>query len=396
MVNGARAATKRGRTMGEKIKIGISRLPRFLACGQSVAAPEDTGEPAINPTGPAAAMGRAVHEHMAHRVLGDDDATTNFAERYGVDQEEYDALCRRGDYLWETLLPNHPQAFPEHGVSVSIGEEIELQGVIDVCAIAGKVACIIDWKTGRSDRDPWAQLAGYGLAVARTLGREIEEVRLSVGNIRTGVAEPPERFTAADLDAFEAEILTAVRRRNTYVPGDHCQGCRRQFTCQAHLEMGRAAVAMLTATDAERIAETIPQLAADAKLPDLLAACSLAEKVAKVARSEVRRYVDANDRRVVQGDREIVLAERMRKKVASVSLAWPVLKEWLGSQMHEAVTISLTTAQDIVGSLAERGQKGKAKAALLAALNAAGAVDEIPYDVTTVRKIKEGATNGTD
>jgi hypothetical protein len=311
---------------------------------------------------------------MRIRVRGDAPDCVDLSEQWACDLDDLGFLYRRTSEIWTQIAPSFPDPLTEREMRCEIEGGIEIVGHVDVLSIMSTEVRVLDWKSGRRESDYWPQLGAYALLAARGTG--IDEAVCTIAWARSGSVET-RRFTRNDLREFEARIFNAFGRGLAYTLGDHCTFCGARYRCPAQLERASAAVAVLRGAGADPVAY-VSTLAERGQLPEFWAAASQIEKLVAAARGAARCQVEQAGGELRQGSKIMRLAPRERR-VLDTATAWPVLADILNGSLAEAVTISLSKAQDVYARTFSRGGKGKAKADLTEKLEAAGAITREPY-----------------
>lgn len=343
--------------------VRCSSLPLVSACS---AARVDDGLAIEGPRGPAD-LGTAFHEIMRDVVDGRETDVDAVAAAAQVDRRELWGLVAWASSLWDDRLAAwFPGARTELELAGTLGGRVVLTGHLDVGAVVGAEARVLDWKTGRRDADPGQQLRGYAWLMLQT-SPELE---------RATVVKLDVRHRYADVRTYSREELAAWAgwmadhlADDCFRPGPHCGLCPRASACPAHWANVRAGIASFDMLDAAVATGSVASLTAE----NLASAVETARAVAKLA----ERFVDAA--------RAVVVAEggklgRLRvieqeERPIDAARAWPVLLDTLGlDTLLSCASVSKTKVLDAVRAAAGRGGKKQAAADLMERLAAAEAV----------------------
>jgi hypothetical protein len=380
----------------QSLHIRASSVPLLLKCGQSI-----RGEIAVKERAEAAIVGTIVHHLLADYVFpdGTDIAPEELCERHEVDSEEPLRLLAYGRQAWDTLKKKHPVPVVEKQLQITLedgagGEPLPeaqrkagfsrapnlltITGTADVLAMTQDECRVVDWKSGRVRSDHWAQLATYGLLGAHAMG--VQRATVTLVWLRYGEYET--RHLDSEALAYHADQIRAAVASREFVIGEHCTYCPRRATCPAAIAETQHAIEVLTRKPEYVVAD----LAKAGALPELLRNCTWAAAAAKKAREAVKRYV-AEQGEVKQNGQVMYLKETYRRRVLPRA-GWNILRDTLGEDLDRAVKVTLGEAQKIVAERSRRGDKGKAKARLMEALEDAGAVEREAYQVLSVKEDK--------
>ena len=369
--------------------IRCSALPRILRCPASAQAPGLD----IESTSEASAMGTAAHEFYARMVreaLDDVPDLTELAQKHRVDQGELTMLAWGGLRIWRQLRLGIREAATELPLytahvtpSISVEGEVDarvdflLKGTADLVGTAASGPLVVlDWKTGYKDIGYWDQLRGYA-SMARSNRanneppEEVDQVLAIVAWTRLGVHEVVP-FDAAELEALGADVRRALASPFKHGPSETtCAYCPRARDCEARRALLAAAGQdMLACMGGEHGNAITP-----ARLAGLYSQSRMVKRALEAYEATLKAALDAAPEGLpVEGGR-LVLREGSRK---TVYWAPEVLGKYMFPEAIDALrpTIGKGELEDAIAAGAPRGQKGKAKAEVLEALAAAGAVEE--------------------
>jgi hypothetical protein len=241
----------------EMLTYRASELPRLSTCPASA---QRVALPLVS-DGPEARLGTAVHEALAswitHKPLSGD-----LASKYQVDAGEIEQLCRLGEAQWSTLVSWFPE--PETEVLMEYYQPkggILLTGHADIKSLVRtgnyrvQEVRILDWKTGRREVDPTAQLKGYAWLAFHT-HLEAERVYVNTVRLREKSSEGC-YYEFAELEDWWLALMESLRAQ-TYNPGPSCRFCPRRLECPAKQEYFRDMVECV----AESFNEPMPAIPA--------------------------------------------------------------------------------------------------------------------------------------
>jgi hypothetical protein len=366
------------------VTIRASSTPRILACNASLHAPGER----INPDSPEARLGSAGHviyETLPTTGQPDWDRIPGVAKEYRVGEEDLRILAAQAKKLWESPLPGWNgtmgeifcEAITEHQMQVDLGEGVTLTGSPDLLFDHGDSIYVIDWKTGRVDRDYRAQLASYALLAAD--GGAFVTAHVIVAWVRDGETEQ-HLWTWNELQEHRKALVKAAQPYSwdgTYRPGDHCAYCPIEASCTARTAMVRADIGAMLDSDADSFGALEP-----AAQVELVEKARAVEKLCKRIVSAARAHVIEHG--TVEGDgRSLVISEVERSSV-DTGKAMPVLRYYVhATRLGECLTMKVSAAKKAVGEGANRGKKGETIKAFLADLEAHGALTK-----TITRKLE--------
>ena len=383
--------------MSESVHIRCSALPRVFACPASLAKPDVLIDGDSDP----ARLGRAVHAAIASWIgTGgtDADAVDAACDECGVDlagRDDAHWLARNAWRFWASIAPHCAPPQLEFAVEAE-GPNFRLTGTADLVTFRDDGDLVVyDWKSGRLEPDMLNQLKGYAWAAIQAIRPDDlpERFHLAVVWLRDNTRDMRE-FTLADIRQWATGLSEKVK---DYQAGNAaytddvswCHYCPLAATCEGRAALLQGAAAMFPAVaDSKEIA---PLTAEDiVRLTPQAAALEKALQAFKDARKakliELGGSVDCGD------GSEIALVEAKRDTVRFAE-AVPVLMEALALSHDEtitliadAVTVQKKALEDAVCKDAPRGQKSKAKAALMAMLREAGAIRTATFDSVRVRK----------
>lgn len=353
------------------MRLRCSSLPLFLKCGQSIG-----GLLNVNEWHQESNLGTAVHAALARHLSGVPVDVAAIALLYGVDEGEMGYLYSQGLRAWAEIEPKGGKVFPEISFAlVDEGSSVHVTGTADVVVeLEGGGLEVVDWKTGRRDADCREQVLGY-CALALDSYRHAEWVTARVVWLRTLEAEIY-TLRRSELDLWKTRLALQVQDL-AYRPGPHCTHCPRRYECEARIQMSTAALAVL-GSERGKLLRALPpdeQVNLYRRAKDVI---DLAYRVI----DQVKEL--AGEAPIVGHGVRLEMVDEQRRSL-NAAAAWPTLQEHLSENaLADAVSVSITKVQDAVAAGAPKGQGASRKRALMAALEAAGAVGS-----TTIRKLTE-------
>lgn len=319
-----------------------------------------------------ARMGTAVHDSQARYILaGEMIGAEALGSIHGVDDtDEMGPLLWKGRKAWDEISSAFPNPMVERAMEMDLGDGHKLTGHVDVMSYVEEEdeLRVLDWKTGRKQRDFLAQLMAYSLlAIAGRGGVMPKAITCTVVWLRDGALETV-RIMPEQLTAFLSDLTSAVRmvEGKGYRVGDYCENCPRHHDCPARTALVRSSIREIADIDANTI------LALGDRLPMVYAGVKCAEGACKAFRDALRELASKGP--VTAGGKVYELNE-IQKRIVDPLTAWPVLSGHLTeAELAPAVKISLTALMDAVAAKAPARGKGRAKIALTEQLEAAGAI----------------------
>lgn len=357
--------------------IRCSRLPLAWACAPSLEVPEVR----INTADEPAELGNAAHRYLASHVLGRDLDIPTLAREHGADADELAMLCHQGRKAWQNLSRHFDTAdtetLTEQTVAGFLADGEATEGTADVLARSGRTAIVLDWKSGRVDRDHTHQVRGYALGAVAHFGRDlIDEAIVIVVWLREGVWDI-ERLSVDQLDSWSSEFSRRLANgRGTFNPGGHCDHCGRAAECPGRRAMVRGAFADMSIEGAPVIHWWTPQTR-HLLGPDIGTAYSkikLVQRACETFQETVKADVIANGPLPIGGGRELAITT-IKKRELDATKARPVLAKWLTPEQIDVNTkISVSGCEDDAAALAGKGKGAGTRRDMAAALTEVGAV----------------------
>lgn len=345
------------------ITIRCSSLPLLFACRPAL-----EGDLRIDERNEAADLGSAAHEAMEAIVGGVRPNLDAIAQRWSCNRDELGRLAWYGAKSWEELAPSFPDPETEVEVMATFGD-VRLTGHVDLRAHpADTDANVVDFKTGRVDRDYYHQLAGYGSCVLK-INPQLERVVVSIVWLRDQTIETYVIDRAVS-DQWIARLGTQLSRTQ-FVTGDHCRHCPRSHSCPAVQAKAAEGIAILTGEPRLSL-EGLPS----ADVVALYRRARLVEKVAESMVASIRLHVIQHGPQDSGDGTALQVVEENGGRDIDVGKAWDIIQARLpdADAMSSVLRVSATALDEAVVKAAGRGKGADAKRALAAELAAAGAV----------------------
>lgn len=365
------------------IKCRPSSMPRAFHCPSSLA----LAKAPVRISSDESDLGHATHVALAYVAHSEEPDLDSIARTHGIDKDDLEPMVAYGRKAWGDIGKYFPSVMTEKELDSDLGNgTTDLMG----CVTSDKedeighrhdlTITIGDWKSGRNRREYRRQMQAYAYAARYSLGMpdsgKITAITVWLRFFEIDVLQ----FTDADLDNFRAEFVALTHNiGKAYAPGEYCVGCQRAHECPARDNFLRSAqTALVSATEdgiaPARLAELYPQAQA---LEKMLEAYRVALKLAL-----------ASGPLPIGGGKQIELVEA-RRCIIDPLIARPVLTAngFSDADIAQATTISKGTLETIIGDRAPRGMKGKNQAALIHALEGAGAITLQTYTKLQQTKI---------
>lgn len=352
------------------MKLRCSKLPLAFACPGSIR--PEPGEILIDHANEYAALGSAVHEVLAGMVMasnGDGPDTRAVAMKYGADPDELARLVGYGLHAWRALAQYYPDPETEIDMEYS-GEGFLLAGHIDLGSPGEDWVNFLDWKSGFKRADYFHQLMGYA-RLSTAFFPNVKTVRATVVWLRDW-SQDTMLVTAVDVAKWEEELIArVVHWDGIYSAGAHCQYCPRFSSCPARQALVQSALVEIGAEGPAVSPAAMPEIVRMYREGKLSVVQGLLDQIDHI----IRDYIQAVGPIDLGNGRELALVGERRDTIDPLK-AWAVMSEHLtNDELAPCLKVSKTALLDAVADLAGKGQKGKAKAALMEELTAAGAVN---------------------
>jgi hypothetical protein len=348
-------------------------MPRAFDCPSSLAL---AVAPVRIPTD-ASDLGTAAHVALALVVRGEEPDLVSIARSHGVDKDDLEPMVAYGRKTWAEIGHHFP------GVMVEASVESDItSGTIDLLSrvAPNELITIGDWKSGRNQRQYRHQMASYAYATRAAFGMP-KSGRITAVIVWLRFCEVEVlQFTDADLDAFRSEFLDL--RRNigkAYAPGEHCSGCQRAHECPARDAFLRSAQTSMVSANTDGI---LPS-----KLAELYPLAKSLEKMIEAYHTALKLALVDGPLPIGNG-KQIELVESHRA-IIDVGTARPVLAAngFSAEDIDHATSMAKGKIEAIAGDRAPRGMKGHHQAAIIRALDQAGAITQTSFSKLQQKKI---------
>jgi len=351
------------RLMADKPTIRCSSLPILDKCLGMMGA-----DLSINVEQAVTTMGTDIHAYGAKMIRdGEPPEITSTDPEFGF-------LAASARQAWDDLREFFPAPHVEQRLEAVLPNFL-LAGHPDVfnASIAGGAVCVADFKSGyKTDADVLPQLMGYAyLILAKHPDCRSGQVRLIVIWLRDRDIQEW-TFTAAQVKDY----VRSLHRRagqwsgKSFTAGEHCQYCPRFYDCPARHQLARSAASDLLALDIEAAtrAELAPRMVA------LYSRFQMLGRQLKGFQKWLHEDLAKNGPMDCRDGRVLQLGKRARTSM-DVAKAWPVLRGALDDdELAKCMSITKTKLLAAVAAKSAPRMKGKDKAALMLALEEAGAI----------------------
>lgn len=331
--------------------IHVSQLPLLARCNGALS----LEGPSVRYDDDSAGVGKAVHAAAAAIVNGQEPP----------EGSPYIGTLKA---MWAELWPTMPGATAaEAGMRKDFGD-FHVVGKADVLSLGANENCIIDWYAGQQAPDKEQQGKGYAwVALDDKVPVRFIEVNVPDASMRSWV------WTAAELDAWAAELFYNLSRPPSFTTGSHCRWCPKFTACPAHSALMRKVAADLA------IVGRVDSLPREAK-GQLWPALQLVATMVAAAQESIKADVIANGPISLDAEHELRASHVTTEDIEPLA-AWPLLTErFTAEELAPAMKLKKGALESLASSKAGRGQKGEAKKELVEALRAAGAVLTSGYD----------------
>jgi len=296
--------------------------------------------------------------------------------------QDFSFLASRVRMAWESLREHFPAPVVEKYLVQEL-PKFAISGHPDLYGVDGPLASILDFKSGyKTDADVLPQLLGYCYLV----GAEHKEAeRFSVIVVWLRDKDIQEwSFTRAEV----REWVGALHRRvaswtgKDFTAGEHCQYCPRFHDCPARQALARSAVQDILAMDISTAKRT--ELAP--RLPEVYARVQMVERQIEAFRKYLREDIKKNGPWVCGPDKVLSLTTQ-QVSVLDVAKGWRVFRGVLDDEeLADCMSISKTKLLSAVGAKSAPRCKAKDQAAVMLALEEAGALTIRPRQMLTWTK----------
>lgn len=367
--------------------IRCSSLPLLWVCTQSQAI--EPADVMINDYSEPAELGTAFHKWIAGHIVGKAPEIRQVADQYVVDRDELSMLANCGKQIWKNLEPMFPGTLEiERSLSASLTATLTLTGQLDLGTHNEHGEIVVDWKSGRVDRDYAAQTRGYALLKlldAWDENREPPSVTTVTAWVRDGVVDV-EHFDVADIMEWRDELLRRLKNgADRYSPGAHCIHCQRRLNCPARQDLVRSVVAELLVggKTIEWTPETRKELGP--QIGEAFGRVKLVEAACEAFREQLKIDINANGPLDIGNGRQLHMSPTSRRYLDAGS-AIAVLANFIDpTELLQCTSISISKAEKCAVAKAAKGNGAQVARELEAALIKANALRTV-----TSHSLREG------
>lgn len=354
------------------LEVRASALPLAFTCPGSAQPPT---VPAADASYPAR-LGSAVHQVL--RGLAETGQVpwtevNGAADRWGVSADEVSVLCGLAQKLWPSIAASFPEAISEVPLSAEISRGLMLTGTADLVSVRGRTARILDWKTGRKDRNYAHQVKGYA-ALVLAEDHELDSASATIVWLRDQAIENYTMTRAAMTEWASGLAEQLLSWDGIFHPGGHCMECPRSHECAAANALVRRDISMFSSEALAASMEADLAKMAPADVIELLRKADTVAYFAGRVRSAVKAHVLANGDIVGDGSR-LTIESQDRRELDPIA-AWPVLEAagLTGEELAACVDVHISRIEGTVAKKAGRGKGAAAVRELTAKLEEATAV----------------------
>ena len=357
--------------------IRASKLPLNFACHASTIEPKIK----IESTHPLALMGSAIHEVQSKIIVQNLEAIPDLypiAKKYGIDDmKEFAILAWAGLRAWSYLRGRGVQPLGTEIFMESVIGGHKLSGTSDFIGKQeiedhGKVAIVIDWKSGYVQQDATNQLMGYLYMFMEKHGEEFESAKIITVHIRSGDIDPVE-VSKSDLDQWGKKFVEVMEDDQVYNPTEFCGFCPRAHECPARTTFVQNTILSLSLASENR------GLSDPLLLAELYPKVKVIQRVLESYDSALKMAVQEHGHLELPDGRFLVFDESERETIDPAKMMGPLEKRF-GKDLFGilcesgSLTIGKTKLMDAVKKQARKGMKGKEAESCMEELRDAGAV----------------------
>jgi hypothetical protein len=341
-----------------------------MTCTNSVIHPE--GMIPVEGDNETARLGTMVHA-LAESVVrtGEYDLTPLRNELSDSDFARAMMLTANWLDVWSRIKPFMTDPVVEKYLECTVqykGEPVTLTGHIDVHQAYSDRAFIVDYKTGRQHENHYHQMAGYAYLVWADQGYPADYTLYVTAVYLEDKTTQSYTFTADSINAWSLELLAKVEDRR-FVVGRKCAFCLVQGSCEAYRSYVGGSIAALSAAPHDLKQWEEMDAVDRGELADRM---YVVEKAIERAKLGLRQSVRKRGSLDMGKGYQYELVESEERGV-NASKAVKVLKrnlpDWEKHARFRLDDILVAYTRNV-----PRGEKGRAKAALLAELEKAGAI----------------------
>jgi len=374
------------------LRLRPSRMDCAMICPGSHY-PEE-GEPLIEIVGDdASPIGKAGHEYLSQYVkTGEFPDMESIALKYKVTVDQIKFVCFAAREFFDTLVETYDVEAWDSEVGVatdpilpgpefSDDDAFALEGTGDVVGITRDktTGIVADLKTGFVNFPHKHQVKCYAKGVRdklRRYGIEIERVIGLIGWARDREIQVFE-WTAGELDDYADEIVKTICEWDgvKYTVGAHCMFCRRHASCKARaLELRSGYRLMLVDVEDDKHDLDVVSGETFATAWEM---SKLIPNVVEQWRARIKERIRTTGPIDMGNGKVLDVVERNIAAEIDTVEAAKVLKAGFAFSDDDVLSvckIGKKDMEDLIGSRAPRGQKGKAKQAVVEALKEKGAL----------------------
>lgn len=367
----------RNEALAMTLEIRASRLPLAMVCPASM---QSTSSYTLDTDGEAARLGTAVHEWLGQKIatqdIGNDEIFETLAIKYNLKADDVRSLSIRAWKLWREIEQWFPSPIVEGSLSKDLGP-VRLTGHVDVMRYRPDTQTLFvnDHKTGWLDGDHSDQVKAYALMGLEQFPEAVT-AHTCIMRVRD-YSTDFDQYTRDQLAAWSERVVDRlISDRDKYHPGRHCSFCPRRLTCDAYRDWIRWAIEILTGSTVYDLkASTSPD---PQTITDVYDAKSNLDHCIKEAAAVLKALaLSSNEGTLKKTDgMQLQLVDQIQTSIL-FRQAWPILQKIVDEDFYNDVfNIDKGNLQKLVKLGAGHGQKGKAVAALMEQLEAAGAITE--------------------
>jgi hypothetical protein len=335
-----------------------SELDRRLNCPGSFV---DEGQIAYSEQNEMARSGTAGHHGLALAVADDfstpDSAAADAAERFGVDPEDMRRVVFQGREIWEDIKHHFPSPQPEYKVTGRAS-----QGTSDLVSVYA--GALLDWKTGYGMVEHPNQLLGYADGLVQKFGMPERGYVIGIEAwVRFGTYRL-HKITQSRLDQFVMDVEKAASTKS-YSAGPWCSFCPLRTECDARMQMARASIGSLGVNEMDgHVVMTPKDIGAIWERRGIIK--KAVDDLEKLTKQLLREGTEIN----LPDGRKLGLSEQSRRKLDAATV-YDVLTGGDFDMSHgdalDAIgSATAKTINEVVGSHAAKGEKGRDRARAMA------------------------------
>lgn len=370
----------------DEIKIRSSGLPLIDTCPAAAACSSDI---IAETTGWGAKIGSATHRMIKDIIEADLQfvpKTYPYAAMWGCEEAEDDIrfLGISAFQAWKNEISKwftNPTLEEEMEYKVTIeGKTLTLTGHPDIWESTGEEAIVVDWKSGRKNREIEyrSQVMGYAFLVAAR-NKDIKKVNATLVFLRDR-NQYTYIFTRPQLRKWMKNLIDKVLHWDgkTYREGEHCNYCPLRLNCEAWNAELRTSVANF-ANDPSLLDERGQLLPADTIYK--------AHEQKNLLKKAIKAFENAEKTQLLtqikkEGDIAIPGTNKrfsydIRQGRSNIEplTALPILREYLdGEAIDQSIKIGKQSLSKAIRDSAPKGEKGKTVKEIMEKLETEGAL----------------------